>query len=315
MGLTKKPYSRLIKEEARAFDRQASFRTTKGLIPDLRKLRKNNFFYNNPYREPEFYKVQWKPIIDKVINISKKNKGKRVLEIGCGTGFLSLELARNGLEVTGIDISKASIKIAETFKGNDSKLKKLNYLIMDATKKKLNKKFDTIIFFRSLHHFPYPKKLFKNLFDMSHSNTKLIICEPIRSNFSELSMHFATIMRYSLETWKSHKKKLPKKIDDNFLKKINKEISAEYKYFDKGKKAQSPFDNSIDNPNKILNLVKKNFKILKIEYSDAFMDKLIGGLRGKNRFLIAKFLKKYDQYLVNKKILKGTNLFLEAKRK
>lgn len=39
------------------------------------------------------------------------------------------------------------------------------------------------------------------------------------------------------------------------------------------------------------------------------------GLKEKNRFLIAKFLKSYDQYLVDKKILYGTNLFLEAKTK
>tara|TARA_B100000780_G_C20948719_1_gene378457 strand:- start:432 stop:599 length:168 start_codon:yes stop_codon:yes gene_type:complete len=37
------------------------------------------------------------------------------------------------------------------------------------------------------------------------------------------------------------------------------------------------------------------------------------GLREKNRFLIANFLKSCDQYLVDKKILNSTNLFLEAK--
>ena len=49
-----------------------------------------------------------------------------------------------------------------------------------------------------------------------------------------------------------------------------------------------------------------------VDYSDAFIDKLIGGLRGKNRFLVARFLKKYDEYLIKKKILNGTSLFLEA---
>ena len=231
---------------------------------------------------------------------------------------MSLELARNGLDTTGIDISKSSIDIAEYYKKKNTVKKgfgKLNYSILDATKNKINDKFDTIIFFRSLHHFPYPIKLFKNLVDMSHSKTKLIICEPVRSNFSELSMHFATITRYSLDTWQSYKKKIPKKINGNYFKEINKEIDDEYRYLNKGKKAQSPFDNSIDDPQKVIKLVKKYYKITNISYSDGFIDKLIGGLRGKNRFVVAKFLKKYDQYLVDKKILKGTNLFLEAKAK
>ena len=150
---------------------------------------------------------------------------------------------------------------------------------------------------------------------MSHNKTKLIICEPVRSNFSKLTAHFATIARYSLETWQPHIKKIPKKIDNNYLNKINKKINDEYRYLNKGKKTQSPFDNSIDDPKKIINLVKNYYKIINVSYSDAFIDKLIGGLRGKNRFIIAKFLKKYDQYLVDNKILKGTNLFLEAKAK
>jgi 2-polyprenyl-3-methyl-5-hydroxy-6-metoxy-1,4-benzoquinol methylase len=318
MGLKKKPYKYLIKEEAKAFDKQATLRTKKGLIPDIRKLKKNTFFYNNPYREVEFYKMQWQPVIDNIISISKKNKQKKVLEVGCGTGFLSLELARNKLNVTGIDISSSSIKIAEIYKKKNKikkKFGKLNYKVLDATKKKLNEKFDTIVFFRSLHHFPYPKKLFKNLIAMSHKKTKLIICEPVRSNFSKLSAHFATITRFSLETWQPHTKKIPKIINNEYLKKINKKINDEYKYLNKGKKTQSPFDNSIDDPKKIINLVKNYYNIINIDYSDAFIDKLIGGLRGKNRFIVGKFLKKYDQYLVDNKILKGTNLFLEAKAK
>ena len=318
MVLSNPAYAHLIRDEAKAFDKQALLRVKQGLIPDLRKLKKNIFFYNNPYREPEFYKIQWQPIIDKIISISIKNKKNKVLEIGCGTGFLSLELARNGLDVTGIDVSPASINIAELSKKKNkikSNFGKLNYHVMDAAKELLKEKYDIIIFFRSLHHFPYFEELFKNLIKMSNKNTQLIICEPVRSNFSIMSMHFATLTRYALETWIPYKKKISKRIDNNYLKKINKKINDEYKYLSEGKKMQSPLDNSIDDPKKIINLVKKYYKIINISYSDAFIDKLIGGLRGKNRFLIASFLKKYDQYLIDNKILKGTNLFLVAKAK
>ena len=70
MGFKSPYYSNLISKEAKAFDNQAILRLKKGLVPDLRKLKKNTFFYNNPYREPEFYNIQWKPIIDKIISKS-----------------------------------------------------------------------------------------------------------------------------------------------------------------------------------------------------------------------------------------------------
>lgn len=38
---------------------------------------------------------------------------QRILEIGCGNGYLSLELAREGHEVIGIDISPDIIEVAE----------------------------------------------------------------------------------------------------------------------------------------------------------------------------------------------------------
>ena len=39
--------------------------------------------------------------------------GKRVLDIGCGTGLLSVKLAKMGAEVTGIDISTDMLTVAE----------------------------------------------------------------------------------------------------------------------------------------------------------------------------------------------------------
>ncbi len=40
-------------------------------------------------------------------------EGKRVLDIGCGTGLLSAKLAKQGAVVTGIDLSKEMLEVAE----------------------------------------------------------------------------------------------------------------------------------------------------------------------------------------------------------
>lgn len=100
--------------------------------------------------------VRW---ITKIIN--KKNEfwnKKEILELGCGTGELANGLSKNGAEVTAIDFSSNSIKIAneikKRFKTNSNFLKK-NILTLD-----LDKKFDVVIALGSLHHTTNPKKGF-----------------------------------------------------------------------------------------------------------------------------------------------------------
>lgn len=39
--------------------------------------------------------------------------GKRILDIGCGTGLLSVKLAKQGADVTGIDLSQDMLAVAE----------------------------------------------------------------------------------------------------------------------------------------------------------------------------------------------------------
>ena len=131
-------YKEKILLEGKAFDKQVLRRKKIGLAPDLRKLKKNSYFYNNPWREPEFFKIQWMGIIQKILRECKKNsKKKQILEIGCGTGFLALELARDGHNVLGIDVSKKSIEQAKNYLDKIDKKKKLKlkYEINDANKK------------------------------------------------------------------------------------------------------------------------------------------------------------------------------------
>ena len=74
-------------------------------------------------------------------------------------------------------------------------------------------------------------------------------------------------------------------------------------------------DNSTDNPKKLLKHLKNFFLIHKITYFDAFIDKIIGGLRGPNRFLLGNLLKQFDNYLIKEKVLKGSTIFLTGRLK
>lgn len=77
-------------------------------------------------------------------------QGKDILDLGCGSGDHSEYFAKNGLNVTCIDLSKEMIKLC--------KEKKLNALIMDIESLKFNpESFDGIWAVTSLLHIPKAK--------------------------------------------------------------------------------------------------------------------------------------------------------------
>lgn len=50
--------------------------------------------------------------IDFIVSATKVSKGMRVLDVGCGPGRHSLELARRGFDVIGLDVSSEFVDIA-----------------------------------------------------------------------------------------------------------------------------------------------------------------------------------------------------------
>ena len=108
-------YEKAISKEAKSFDKQIVDRIKLGFIPDLNKKKVVRGFYNNVWRDSKLVKIHWGKIIFEITKICLKNK-KKVLEIGCGSGFLSLHLARKKLDVLGIDVSPKTIHYANKFK-------------------------------------------------------------------------------------------------------------------------------------------------------------------------------------------------------
>ena len=64
-------------------------------------------FHDNHAHEymSQWYVQHWKEEIDFIVDELNLNPGDRVLDVGCGAGRHSVELARRGCQVTGIDIS------------------------------------------------------------------------------------------------------------------------------------------------------------------------------------------------------------------
>lgn len=131
-------------------DKQASFN------PDLR--------YPVPNREGERWSL-WKSL--PMMELSARDtyhfvkamlppSTKRILEVGCGDGYLALELARDGYDVIGIDKSEEVIVVAERTRAGHAETAgfgKLTYYCTDVNDwQTAEERFDVVVMTRTLHH-------------------------------------------------------------------------------------------------------------------------------------------------------------------
>ncbi len=109
--------------------------------------------------------------------------GAEILDVGCGSGWLSEYFARLGYDVTGIDISPDLIRMArERIErvpydvDHETKLR-CRFLIHDVELELLFRKFDAIVCYDSLHHFVDERKVFRNLAAMLDVGGLLFVLE------------------------------------------------------------------------------------------------------------------------------------------
>ncbi len=77
-----------------------------------------------------------------------------ILDVGCGAGFLTNELARHGYQVTGIDASEDSLRVAKLY----DETKSVNYQTADAYKLPFaDASFDVVTALDFLEHVEDPK--------------------------------------------------------------------------------------------------------------------------------------------------------------
>ena len=93
-------------------------------------------------------------------------RGKRVLEIGCGIGTDTMNFARAGAEVTAVDLSSESLKLAkqraEVFGLSD------RISFYEANAERLSEyipaqKYDLVYSFGVIHHSPHPEEIIKQI--------------------------------------------------------------------------------------------------------------------------------------------------------
>lgn len=104
---------------------------------------------------------------DKIVKWVESNK--KVLDIGCASGYLASFLKEKGCLVDGIDNNIEYIKEAEKY---------CNAFILDISKEKIKDKYDVIILGDILEHLEYPEKILSNLKENLNKDGYIIISIP-----------------------------------------------------------------------------------------------------------------------------------------
>lgn len=109
--------------------------------------------------------------------------GARVLDVGCGSGWLSEYFARLGYDVTGIDISDDLVRMARERVGSvpynvdhETSLR-CRFQTHDIETEPLREKFDAVVCYDSLHHLEDERAVFRHLAAMLDPGGLLFILE------------------------------------------------------------------------------------------------------------------------------------------
>ena len=322
--MTMQDYSDL---EAQAFDKQITERIHHGHVPDLRRVTPCHYFFNNPWREPEYVKLdfveQYELIRDTLHTLFPERESPiRIIEIGCGPGHLCLELARAGFDVTGIDLSPQCISVAERLAAEDPwkaergplRYHCINFLSHAST---LSGPYAASVFVGALHHFRDQGAVMHNVVGLLESDGCILVHEPTRDRFTEATVSLVHLIRVLLSAGKGFFESEPIPLTQAEQDEAITRLFAKLKYENEhGNKKQSVNDNEAGFAD-MITVLDAHFDrvILKDRY--AFFHEIIGGLRFEHgiNVQVAGYLRDMDARLCKLGVITATEFFYAGRRK
>ena len=310
--------------EAEAFDHQIIERVRNGHVPDLRFCTPCDYFYNNPWRRPAFVALDMGEKFERIKSSLTQHFGSRllrVLEVGCGPGFISLEIARAGHSVTGIDLSPECIRVANEFAAKDPLIAErgtLEYVTGDflTDKHLLAASFDAVVFVGALHHFKDQEKVMQRVHDFLIPGGLAIADEPTRDRVSmsnAIIFHLLTRI-LSVGGGFYEKFELPKSAD--ILQKEVFGVLNQMRYeSESGEKLQSVNDNDAGHF-EMTNALRAKFQEVEYEEVSGFFHELIGGVRFSESMNadVAKYVREIDRIMCASGVVASTEFYFVGKK-
>lgn len=120
---------------------------------------KKHFEESAEYYDESFDGKFVKPMYSHILKRLREEKTARILDVGCGTGNVLMELVNGNRELYGIDLSENMVNIAR------ERLKE-NAAVVTADAGKLpfeNDTFDILLCNASFHHYPRPEAVLEEM--------------------------------------------------------------------------------------------------------------------------------------------------------
>jgi SAM-dependent methyltransferase len=304
-----------LKAEADAFNRRIEERVRAGFVPDLRRTSKCTYFYKSFWRDPHFVKLYLLGAVNTLLDMLRRHAGGslRILDIGCGAGYISLEFARAGHHVFGIDISDKCIEVAKRYRDSNpcpEGFGSLDYGVM--TLEQVAGSFDCLLFSGMLHHLRDPEKAICKGLELLPSGGLVLCYEPCHDEWrTQDAAQVALIRRLLALTgfWYESPLELNNGVPEleTYVQDVYTEYVTERDKHEIG--GQSPGDNS-SSGRQILDALRRHLRELEYRPGTSFIHRLLGGLRGPETvvYKVADFLRTYEMYAVDKGFL-NPNVF------
>jgi 2-polyprenyl-3-methyl-5-hydroxy-6-metoxy-1,4-benzoquinol methylase len=309
-----------IVREQHAFDQQIRERIENGHVPDLRHEKRNEWFYNNVWRDPEFVRISF---LENIAFLLKYiDSGSRILEVGCGPGHNSLELARNGHHVTGIDLSPMCIEVAKKTLAQNSyheSFGSLNYYSGNFLEMEIHERpFDAVFFYGALSHFPDIDAVLDRICNLLTPSGRILIYDTGVDVYTAKDASILYLIQ-SLLSATGHFF-VTKKLPGNQIE-LDQEISNvlnDLRYLDDtGSNVQSPNDNS-QTYSTMMPALGKRFNQIVFAPESCFFRNVIGGIRfdtPEQEHKMASFIKLMDQYLIENSTLSTAFFYYVGERR
>ena len=182
----------------------------------------------------------------RLVEDSIHGRSLRILEVGCGTGFMSLELARMGHDVVGIDLDERIIRVARRTMETDPYSKTRGDLRYEAAD--FNKwsdaagTYDIVLFSRVLHDLPHPRSILSRAHRLLKNRGRLVCLEYAYDRMDQRAVTWLCQIQRALELTGGYSSHLPESPREGVERILRENLYGRKEHINKFEEMRHPLE-------------------------------------------------------------------------